>query len=121
MGEWLHFVQCQGRAWVAALLVMHGVLAAFAPCPYRPNLVVNTAAAATSDPHAHHAAPPADQTSDGACPFELLHALYGLFRPAPLPTLRATLSAPLTLKVAGDPSGISWLLTTRIDPPPRIV
>jgi len=102
-----------GAACIAGLLMIHGFLAGFAPCPYRSDLSIVLA----GNGHVHHTE--AGHQSDLPCPFDLMHALYGVFHAAPPPSARATLVTALVIKVSAEPVGPHWLLSRRFDRPPR--
>ena len=102
------------------MLVMHGMLAAFGPCPYHSDLV---SPSTDGDEHAGHVvpAPTPGEPSQGPCPYELLHAMYGLFRAISTSIATGSLRAPITFKVLSLGIGPGWTLVTAFDPPPRSV
>jgi hypothetical protein len=109
-----------GAACIAVLLVLHGFLAGFAPCPYRSNLSIAIAGTGQEHPHTAHANHAGSgQQSDMPCPFDLMHALFGVFRAAPAPRARTTLASPLVITVSADPISPQWRFSRRFDPPPR--
>lgn len=107
-------------ACIAMLLVLHGFLAGFAPCPYRSNLSVVMAGSSQNHEHsAHQNHAGSNQQSAMPCPFDLMHALFGVFRAAPAPMARTTLASPLVITVSADPISPQWRFSRRFDPPPR--
>lgn len=117
MGKWIGFLVSRLRGAIAVLLIAHGVLAACAPCPYRAENTREPSAA----PHAAHGRSGHQASAEipETCPYDLMHALFGVFKPAPRVVGRPTLSQPIVVSVA------PVALQTRIDrsdplvPPPR--
>lgn len=102
------------------LLVLHGFLAGYAPCPYRSDLSIVMTGRGHEHAHAAHMNHAGSgQRSDMPCPFDLMHALYGVFRAAPAPMARTTLASPLVITVSADPLSPQWRFSRRFDPPPR--
>lgn len=108
-------------ACMVGLIVLHGILATLAPCPYRDQMFVTVGHAG----HEHHAAASADASGTipldaPACPYQMMHAMYGVLQAAPAPTANTPLLAPITIKLSVEAVNPQRVLSYRIDPPPRI-
>ncbi|MBL8096403.1 MAG: hypothetical protein JNL73_19650 [Anaerolineales bacterium] len=123
MGGLSRILERELRIWIAGHFVVHVILAAFAPCPYRIDLAdwsARSGFALIGHDHSDHATT-SDQPQDvGHCSFDLLRAMYGLFEAAPIGPQRASLSAALFVRVNVEPVLGRLFLPIQIDRPPRI-
>jgi len=109
-----------------------GLLAVVAPCPWMPRSdATHLPAARVSGQalegvgehpmtHSGHLAGATDVTpSEEACPYDLMHALYGVLKPAPASTRPATLTRALVVAVTNPSLIASAAVLEYTDPPPR--
>ena len=120
MGKKLVFLGTDGGAGLACLLALHVVLAGLGPCPYRESMFVSIGHAG----HIHTGAASPQRAvavplNSAPCPYDLMHAMYGVFRAAPTTQARPTLLAPITFRLNADPRPLHWTLSRSFDPPPR--
>lgn len=121
MGKLLGLSWRDMAACLAAFIVIHGILAIVAPCPYRDQMFVTVGHAG----HEHHQAGNLDTAGTiplgtPACPFQLTHAMYGVLQAAPAPIAKAPLLAPITIRLSVEAISPPRVLVFGIDPPPRI-
>lgn len=116
----VEFVRFRPGLWVVVLLAAHMLFAAFAPCPLR---AMGPAAQPMSQRAAHphaghvHAAPTPERSEP--CPYALMHALFGVFKPARPSEPRQTCHQPLIMAVTTTSPRDRVALPISLDPPPR--
>lgn len=121
MGKLLGISWRDVAACLAGLIVLHGILATFAPCPYRDQMFVTVGHAEHEHHHTGNAvASDAIPLDAPACPYQLMHAMYGVLQAAPAPTANTALLAPITIKLRVEAVSPQRVLAYRIDRPPRI-
>lgn len=115
---------------MAVFLLVHGALAALAPCPWlRDDQAADAVTLISHNAHRHKSETDVDlelprelqasAPSPQSCPFDLMHALYGVLKPVPPSIHPVTLISAIMVSVVCPPLVSRVAVIERLDPPPR--